>query len=73
LVDSDRAKMEEVKKMTNINGSAIAIGHANTASGARILMNLAYEIQRRGQGYALGSIGGALGLGDAFILKAYEG
>lgn len=73
LVDSDRAKMEEVKKITNVNGSAIAIGHANTASGARMLMNLAYEIQRRGQGYALGSIGGALGLGDAFILKAYEG
>ena len=65
--------MEEVKDKTNINGSAIACGHANTASGARMCMNLAYELKRRGQGYALGSIGGALGLGDAFILKAYEG
>lgn len=73
VVDSNREKMEEVKEKTNINGSAIACGHANTASGARICMNLAYELKRRGQGYALGSIGGALGLGDAFILKAYEG
>lgn len=73
IADSDRDKMEEIKDKTNINGSAIAIGHANTASGARMFMNLAYEIQRRGKGYAMGSIGGALGLGDAFILKTYKG
>ena len=32
----------------NINGSAIAIGHPNTASGARVIMNLMYELRRRG-------------------------
>ena len=72
VVNDDRKKMEEVKNKTNINGGAIAIGHANTASGARLMINLASELKRRGKGYALGSIGGALGLGDAFILKAYE-
>lgn len=72
VVNNDRKKMEEVKNKTNINGGAIAIGHANTASGARLMINLASELKRSGKGYALGSIGGALGLGDAFILKAYE-
>ena len=65
-------ELDYLKSITNVNGSAIACGHANTASGARMTMNLAYELQRRGEGYALGSIGGALGLGDAFILKAYK-
>ncbi len=72
IAGNNRAKMEKIKEITNINGSAIAIGHANTSSGARVIMNLAYELQRRGEGYAIGAIGGALGLGDAFILKAYE-
>lgn len=40
LCDNDKAKLEKLKEKTNINGSAIAIGHPNTASGARIMMNL---------------------------------
>ena len=52
-----------------INGSAIAIGHPNTASGARIIMNLLYELRRRGCGYALGAICGGLAQADACIIK----
>lgn len=69
LADGDRVKWEAIKAKTNINGSAIAIGHANTASGARIIMNLVYELRRRGGGYALGAICGGLAQADATIVK----
>ncbi len=69
LVDKDRQKVKELHKKANINGSAIAIGHPNTASGARIMMNLIYELRRRGGGYALGGICGGLAQADACVLK----
>ena len=50
-------------------GSAVAIGHPNTASGARIIMNLMYELRRRGGGYAMGSLCGGLAQADACIIK----
>lgn len=64
----DAVKVKQIREKTNVNGSAIATGHPNTASGARILMNLAYELRRRGGGYALGAICGGLGQADATIL-----
>ena len=69
LVDKDREKVKALREKTNINGSAIAIGHPNTASGARLIMNLMYELRRRGGGYALGAICGGLAQGDACIIK----
>jgi acetyl-CoA C-acetyltransferase len=68
-VDNDDAKYKELKKKTNINGSAIAIGHPNTASGARLVMNLMYELRRRGGGYALGAICGGLAQANSCIIK----
>jgi acetyl-CoA C-acetyltransferase len=65
----DKNKLKEIRDKTNINGSAIAIGHPNTASGARIVMNLMYELRRRGGGYALGGICGGLAQADATIIK----
>jgi len=65
----DKNKLKEIRDRTNINGSAIAIGHPNTASGARIIMNLMYELRRRGGGYALGGICGGLAQADATIIK----
>ena len=50
-------------------GSAIAIGHPNTATGARIIMNLMYELRRMGGGYAMGSLCGGLAQADACIIK----
>ncbi len=50
-------------------GSAIAIGHPNTATGARIIMNLMYELRRMGGGYAIGSLCGGLAQADACIIK----
>jgi acetyl-CoA C-acetyltransferase len=69
LTDKDKQKAKALREKTNINGSAIAIGHPNTASGARIIMNLMYELRRRGGGYALGAICGGLAQADACIIK----
>lgn len=69
LADGDTARWEAIKAKTNINGSAVAIGHPNTSSGARLIMTLMYELRRRGGGYAMGSICGGLAQADAFIIK----
>jgi len=69
LADKDAGKLQKIKDRMNINGSAIAIGHPNTASGARVIMNLLYELRRRGGGYALGAICGGLAQADATIIK----
>jgi acetyl-CoA C-acetyltransferase len=53
----------------NPMGSAVAIGHPNTATGARIIMNLMYELRRMGGGYAIGSLCGGLAQADACIIK----
>ena len=67
--DNEKAKLAQLKEKTNINGSAIAIGHPNTASGARIIMNLMYELRRRGGGYAMGSLCGGLAQSNTCIIK----
>ena len=69
LAGEDRGKAKKLHAKTNINGSAIAIGHPNTASGARIMMTLMYELRRRGGGYALGAICGGLAQADACIIR----
>ena len=70
LMDKDKAAAKALYGKTNVNGSAIAIGHPNTSSGARIMMNLLYELRRKGGGYALGAICGGLAQADACIIKA---
>ncbi|MEK7820652.1 MAG: acetyl-CoA C-acetyltransferase, partial [Pseudomonadota bacterium] len=49
---------------TNVNGGAIALGHPIGASGARILVTLLYEMQRRDakKGLATLCIGGGMGI-----------
>ena len=48
----------------NVNGGAIAIGHPIGASGARVLITLLYEMQRRDakKGLATLCIGGGMGI-----------
>ncbi len=50
--------------IVNVNGGAIAIGHPIGASGARILVTLLFEMQRRGvnKGLATLCIGGGMGI-----------
>lgn len=48
----------------NVNGGAIALGHPVGCSGARILVTLLYEMQRRGskRGLATLCVGGGMGV-----------
>jgi acetyl-CoA C-acetyltransferase len=50
--------------IVNVNGGAIAIGHPIGASGARVLVTLLHELQRRGgkKGLATLCIGGGMGI-----------
>lgn len=66
---NDKEQLKKIHDKTNINGSAIAIGHPNTASGARLIINLMHELRRRGGGYALSGICGGLAQADATIIK----
>jgi len=69
LGDKDPARVAAIREKTNVNGGAIAIGHPTGASGARLLMTLAYELKRRGGGYGLCAICGGVGESDCFIIK----
>jgi acetyl-CoA C-acetyltransferase len=69
IAGDDAKKLKQIRDKMNVNGSCIATGHPNTASGARVLMNTMYELRRRGGGYALGAVGGGLGLDVATIIK----
>lgn len=69
LADGDQGKLREIQDRLNVNGGAIAIGHANTASGARLVMTMAHELKRRGGGYGVAAICGGLAQGDAVIVR----
>ena len=57
----------------NVNGGAIALGHPIGMSGARILLHLALELQRRGGGVGAASLCGGGGQGDALIVRVPSG
>ena len=69
LADGDSAKLKKIKEDLNVNGGAIAIGHPNTSSGARIVMTMIHELRRRGGGYGAAAICGGLAQGTAMIIK----
>ncbi len=60
----------EIEERVNVHGGAIAIGHPIGASGARLVLHLALELRRRGQGLAVAALCGGGGQGDALILSA---
>lgn len=53
----------------NVNGGAIAIGHPIGASGARILVTLLYEMEKRGSRYGLATLCIGGGQGFAMIVE----
>ena len=53
----------------NVNGGAIAVGHPLGMSGARIVLHLALELQRRGGGIGAAALCGGGGQGDALIVR----
>jgi acetyl-CoA C-acetyltransferase len=52
----------------NVNGGAVALGHPIGASGARILLTLAREMEMRDAKYGAAAICSGTGQGDAVIL-----
>ena len=55
--------------IVNVDGGAIALGHPIGASGARLVVHLAYELRRRGGGLGAAALCGGGGQGDALLLR----
>jgi acetyl-CoA C-acetyltransferase len=54
--------------IVNVNGGAIALGHPIGMSGARVVLDVALELRRRGGGVGAAALCGGGGQGDALIL-----
>ncbi|MEL4023967.1 acetyl-CoA C-acetyltransferase [Lysinibacillus endophyticus] len=67
LVSSQIAGLDSEK--VNVNGGAVALGHPIGASGARIILTLAYELRRRGGGIGIAAICSGGGQGDAIMIE----
>lgn len=63
-------KFEEGK--LNVNGGAIALGHPIGASGARILVTLLHELEKRNGKYGLATLCVGGGQGVATIVKRHD-
>jgi acetyl-CoA C-acetyltransferase len=55
----------------NVNGGAVAMGHPIGASGARLVLTLAYELKRRGGKLGAATLCGGGGQGDALIIRRH--
>jgi acetyl-CoA acetyltransferase family protein len=53
----------------NRHGGSVAMGHPIGASGARLLLTAAYQLQETGGKYAIAAICSGTGQGDAVILE----
>ena len=53
----------------NVNGGAIAIGHPLAASGFRLLLSLAIELEHRGATFGIAAMCGGGGQGEAILLR----
>jgi acetyl-CoA C-acetyltransferase len=67
IVSIDKLGVDPEK--VNVNGGAIALGHPVGMSGARIVLHLALELQRRGGGIGAAALCGGGGQGDALIVR----
>jgi acetyl-CoA C-acetyltransferase len=57
------------EERVNVNGGAVALGHPIGASGARLVLTLAYELKRRGLRRGAAALCGGGGQGDALIVQ----
>jgi len=68
IIDHNPEQYFKLKEKLNENGGAIAVGHPNTASGARLMMTAAYNLMEKGGGFAACAICGGLTQGAASII-----
>lgn len=57
------------EELVNIYGSGCSIGHPISASGARMINTLTYELQRRGGGLGVAAMCAAAGQGGAVLIE----
>jgi acetyl-CoA C-acetyltransferase len=76
LGGGDLDKADAIRKKTNVNGGAVAIGHPTGATGARLVMTLIYELRRRRKAagesrpyYGVATICGGIGEAEAIVVK----
>ncbi|CDT10006.1 acetyl-CoA C-acetyltransferase [Vibrio coralliirubri] len=69
LAEKHNIDQSWILERTNHNGGAIALGHPLGASGIRILVSLAYQLERKQQDYGLASLCIGGGMGTAVIIK----
>jgi acetyl-CoA C-acetyltransferase len=69
LAAGDAGLERELLEKTNVNGGAVAIGHPTGASGARILLTAARQLERSGGRWAAVAICGGFGQTDAMLLE----
>jgi acetyl-CoA C-acetyltransferase len=60
--------LEVDEEIVNVNGGAVALGHPIGASGARLVLTLAYEMRRRSVELGGATLCGGGGQGDALII-----
>ena len=61
------------RERCNVNGGAIALGHAMGATGTTLVGTLLDELERRGARRGVAAVSGALGLGAAAVIETLAG
>ncbi len=56
-------------EQTNVNGSGCSLGHPVAATGARMIVTLIHELQRRGGGFGVASMCAGGGMGSATVIE----
>lgn len=56
-------------EITNVSGSGCSLGHPVAATGARMIVTLIHELQRRGGGYGVASMCAGGGMGSATVIE----
>jgi acetyl-CoA C-acetyltransferase len=69
LVEEHGVKKEDLLKITNVNGGAIALGHPVGVSGNRIVVTLLHEMIKRDAHTGLASLCIGGGMGTALLIK----
>ncbi len=57
------------RSKVNVNGSGISLGHPVGCTGARIIVSLAYELQRTGKRYGIATLCVGGGMGVAVLIE----
>jgi acetyl-CoA C-acetyltransferase len=58
------------RKITNVNGSGVSLGHPVGASGARLIVTLIHEMRRRKAARGLATLCAGGGMGTAVVLQS---